>query len=158
MARKPYPLFTIGYEGTTLDNFVRTLVAHNVKVLIDVRAVPLSRKPGFSKNKLAGRLAQDDITYIGLKGLGTPPDGRAAARKGQKSELERIFGAHLRTMEAVRDLQEAVKIAQSNRACLLCYEHSPRCCHRLLVAEAMGEVYPQEIIHLNPTDLSLDMP
>lgn len=143
------PIYTIGYEGSTVDALTKTLLANGVKTLIDVRAVPISRKPGFSKNKLAARLAQDGISYIGLKGLGTPAEGRAAARKGKKSELERIFGEHLHTPDAVRDLAEANKIAQGSESCLLCFEHSPDCCHRLIVAEAMAQSTHQKIIHLD---------
>ena len=142
-------IFTIGYEGATVDALVKTLVAGGVRTLIDVRAVPLSRKPGFSKNKLAARLAESGIIYAGLKGLGTPAEGRAAARRGQKSELVRIFSAHLQSEEAVRDLAEAVRIARETPACLLCFEHSPTCCHRLLVAEAMAEKTGQNIVHLD---------
>lgn len=143
-----YPLFTIGYEGTTVNALIDILKAHDVRTLIDVRAVPLSRKPGFSKNKLAGHLAEASIGYISLRGLGTPAAGRAAARKKQKAELDRIFSAHLQTHEAVRDLHEAQKIVQSGRSCLLCFEHSPSCCHRLLVAEALAANTQQKIIHL----------
>lgn len=144
------PIFTIGYEGSTVEALIRTLEAHNVQTLLDVRAVPLSRKPGFSKNKLASRLAEHGINYVGLKGLGTPPDGRAAARKGQKSELVRIYLKHLKTPDAKADLQEGIRVVTGVPACLLCFEHSPNCCHRLLIAEAMSKTTHQEIVHLDP--------
>lgn len=144
------PIFTIGYQDCTIDTVIKTLRANGVRTLLDVRAVPLSRKPGFSKNKLAGFLAEQGISYVGLKGLGTPADGRLAARKGQKAELDRIFGNHMSTEDAQRDLMEANRVAQDVPACLLCFEHSPNCCHRLLVAEAMAKTTKQEIIHLDP--------
>lgn len=143
------PIFTIGYEGATVEALIKALAAHDIKTLIDVRAVPLSRKPGFSKNKLAARLAEVEIKYVGLKGLGTPAEGRAAARKGQKGELERIFTQHLRKPEAVRDMADACDLAQRNKVCLLCFEHSPTCCHRRIVAEVMSTTTKQEIIHLD---------
>ena len=145
------PVFTMGYEGTTIDSFTKVLVKNKIKTLLDVRAVPLSRKPGFSKNKLASFLAQEGISYVGLKGLGTPAEGRAAARQGQKSELERIFGEHLHSDDAVRDLKEAIRISNEVPACLLCFEHSPHCCHRRLVAEAIRKTTHQEIVHLDAT-------
>jgi len=145
------PIFTIGYEGTTVESLTKVLVENKIKTLLDVRAVPLSRKPGFSKNKLASFLALEGISYVGLKGLGTPAEGRAAARKGHKSELERVFGDHLHSAAAVRDLKEAVRISNDVPACLLCFEHSPHCCHRLLVAEAMRNTTHQEIVHLDAT-------
>ena len=143
-------LFTIGYEGVTIDDVVNTLRRAHVTVLLDVRAVPLSRKPGFSKNKLAGKLQEHGIQYVGLKGLGTPPEGREAARKGRVRELENIFGTHLETEIAQRDLLEAVKISSDAASCLLCFEHSPACCHRRLVAERMIGQTGQTVEHLNP--------
>lgn len=143
-------LYTIGYEGTNVDDFTQALVASGVKVLIDVRAVPLSRRPGFSKNKLAARLAQDDIRYIGLKGLGTPAEGRAAARKNNAGLMESIFTDHLESDDAKRDMAEAIRIAVEAPSCLLCFEHDIRCCHRRIVADRMVEQTGQEIVHLNP--------
>lgn len=142
-------IFTIGYEGATVEALIKTLVSNGVKTLIDVRAVPLSRKPGFSKNKLAARLAEAGIIYVGLKGLGTPAEGRAAARKGKTTELRRIFTAHLQSPEAIRDIAEAKHLAQGGGSCLLCFEHSPVCCHRLIVAEAISASTNQKIVHLD---------
>lgn len=149
MAR-PKHLYTSGYEGITADALVARLQAEKIRVLVDVRAVPLSRKAGFSKNILAATLAEAGIRYVGLRGLGTPPDGRAAARKGDKAALRRIFTAHLKTENAVRDMAEAVRVAQEARACLLCFEHDPDCCHRRMVAERMAERTGQRIVHLPP--------
>lgn len=149
MAKTP-TLFTIGYEGVTADALVATLKAAGVEVLIDVRAVPLSRKAGLSKNKLAAKLAEKEIKYIGLKNLGTPSEGRDAARKGKTAEMRRIFEAHLETQAAKDEMEDAIKIASANPSCLLCFEHEPKCCHRLIVAERMAERTGQEIEHLNP--------
>lgn len=143
-------IYTIGYEGAPLEAFLTRLKAAGIKVLIDVRAVPLSRKPGFSKNKLAGALATEDIAYIGLKGLGTPAEGREAARKGNIAKMRALFEQHLQTEEAVRDMAEAVKIAALRPCCLLCFEHRPEDCHRLCVAEHIAAQTGQAVEHLNP--------
>ena len=149
MARKPKKINTIGYEGLTVDAIMERLKEAGIDTLLDVRAVPLSRKPGFSKNRLSMHLQENGIEYVGLKGLGTPAEGRAAARKGQLSSLRRIFEKHMKTEEAVRDLAHAVKVSTSRKACLLCFEHAPSCCHRSIVAEKMKEKTGQEIEHLS---------
>src|SRR4028119_55833 len=77
-------IFTIGYEGATQAELVAALRAAGVERVIDVRAVPLSRKPGFSKNVLAAGLAEAGIGYVHLKALGTPPEGRGGARPGRR--------------------------------------------------------------------------
>jgi uncharacterized protein (DUF488 family) len=143
-------IYTIGYEGVTADAFVSALKKAGIRTLLDIRAVPLSRKPGFSKNKLRDRLAADGIGYVGLKGLGTPAEGRAAARKGLVRTLRRIFGEHMRTDDAQADLATAMDVASRQRACLLCFEHDERCCHRLIVAEIMAGKAGFEIVHLDP--------
>jgi uncharacterized protein (DUF488 family) len=142
-------LYTIGYEDATLENFVSALKAAGIAALIDVRAIPLSRKPGFSKNRLAARLAEEDIKYLSLRGLGTPAEGRAAARKGRIAEMRAIFKTHLKSMEAVADLAEAVRTARVAPSCLLCYERNALLCHRALVADKIAARTRQKIVHLD---------
>lgn len=116
---------------------VRALLDAGVAHLIDVRAVPLSRKPGFSKRQLAASLDQAGIRYTGLRGLGTPRAGRDAARRGDVGALEHIFAEYMLTDPAQADLAHAVAIARTAPSCLLCFEADPACCHRRLVAQAM---------------------
>lgn len=139
------PLFTIGYEGTTIACVIEALLAAGVRHLIDVRAVPLSRKPGFSKRQLAAGLDEAGLRYTNLRGLGTPKAGRMAARRGDTPTMQRIFRAQMQTPEAEADLAHAIAIAREAPACLLCFERDALCCHRLLVAEAMR---PDSIVHL----------
>lgn len=143
---------TIGYEGTTMPAFLEALRDAGVTLLVDVRAVASSRRPGFSKTRLAANLEEAGIGYVHLRGLGTPADGRAAARCGRHDEMRRIFAAHLKTDAARDDLERLVDLAQgSARLCLLCFEADPRHCHRSLVAEALAERVPIEVRHLSPS-------
>lgn len=127
-------LFTIGYEGSIVDNVVAALREAGVTHLVDVRAVPQSRKPGFSKRLLGGTLAAAGIRYTHLRGLGTPKAGRDAARHGDIAGLHRIYAAHMQTLEAASDLERAAAIVAEGGACLLCFERDPACCHRSIVA------------------------
>src|SRR3954454_21176371 len=99
MARKA-KLFTIGYEQTPPKAVLDELEHAGVKLLVDVRAVAASRRPGFSKNQLAAGLDERGIAYLHLRGLGTPKDGRLAARSGDFGLLQRIFAKHLKTPQA----------------------------------------------------------
>ena len=133
-------LATIGYEGASLQSFLRALQDAGVELLVDIRAVASSRRPGFSKNALAANLRQAGIDYLQLRGLGTPADGRAAVRAGRIAEMERIYAEHLRTDEAQEQLAALVEIVRGGRrACLLCYEADASHCHRRLVAAAVAE-------------------
>jgi uncharacterized protein (DUF488 family) len=154
MFMKP-AIYTIGYEGVTAEAFIAALKEAGVEALLDIRAVPLSRKPGFSKNKLAERAGAAGIRYVPMKGLGTPTEGRAAARKGNAGELRRIYEEHLLTQEAVDDMNRALELVQNTKCCLLCFEHAPGCCHRLIVAERLAEATGQLVEHLDPVAASL---
>ncbi|HYJ29911.1 MAG TPA: DUF488 domain-containing protein [Allosphingosinicella sp.] len=133
-------IFTIGYEGATQVELVAALSAAGVERVIDVRAVPLSRKPGFSKNALAAGLAEAGIGYVHLKALGTPPEGREAARKGRQDVLERVYAAQLETPEAALQAAQMVELAAERPSALLCFERDPAACHRTMLRESvMGE-------------------
>jgi uncharacterized protein (DUF488 family) len=128
MARRR--IFTIGYEGATQPELVAALHKAGVERVIDVRAVPLSRKPGFSKNILAAGLEEAGIDYVHLKALGTPAEGREAARKGRFEEMERIYAEQLDTSEAAAQSAQMIALAEEKPSALLCFERDPAHCHR----------------------------
>src|SRR5215207_7236390 len=99
------PVATIGYEGTTMDAFLDALRGGGVELLVDVRAVASSRRPGFSKTKLAENVGTLGIDYLHLRALGTPADGRAAARSGRHAEMQAIFREHIETSAAQDELE-----------------------------------------------------
>jgi uncharacterized protein (DUF488 family) len=144
-------LATIGYEAATLPQVIDTLKRAGVEVLIDVRAVAASRRPGFSKTMLAASLAEAGVDYLHLRQLGTPKAGREAARAGRTGEMHAIYEAHLAEPAAQLELARAVEVAADRRAALLCLEADHRKCHRLIVAERMAELAPFEIEHLAPS-------
>jgi uncharacterized protein (DUF488 family) len=134
------PLFTIGYENARSPAVLEELSAADVDVLVDVRAVAASRRPGFSKRQLAASLDENGIGYLHLRGLGTPTEGRAAARKGRMEELFDIYERHLGSPQAREELDELTALVRAGkRICLLCYERDANCCHRRRLAELMCE-------------------
>ena len=141
-------LSTIGYEGKTLEEFLGELEAAGVKRLIDVRAVAASRRPGFSKNALAGALRERAIDYVHLRALGTPAAGREAARKGRIEEMHRIFEEQLETTEAGLALEQANSAAAERHSALLCFEKDAACCHRAIVAERLTALGGYRVSHL----------
>lgn len=144
-------LATIGYEGTTVERFLDALREEGVALLVDVRALASSRRPGFAKTRLSDNLHGAGIEYLHLRGLGTPADGRAAARAGRHAEMHAIFAGHLATPAAQAELATLAELVQSRgRVCLLCFEADPAHCHRTLVAEALGRLLPLEVVHLRP--------
>ena len=145
---RPKAICTIGYEGGTVAGFIRALKDADVELVLDIRAAPVSRKKGFSKNQLAAHLADAGIGYRQLRGLGTPKRGREAARGGDIESFERIFREHMEEPEALLDLCEAIALAESQPVCLLCLERDPEHCHRMIVANRMAGETGQELRHL----------
>jgi uncharacterized protein (DUF488 family) len=141
-------IYTIGYEGASVPDFIAALRRAGIALVLDIRAAPVSRKKGFSKTPLAQHLADAGIGYRHLRGLGTPKRGREAAHSGDLHTFERIFRAHLEEPEALLDLGEALELAQAQAICLLCLERDPEHCHRLIVAERMTKETGQEVRHL----------
>lgn len=141
-------IFTIGYEQTTMGDFLAALRAAGVEQVIDVRALPLSRRPGFSKNILAASLAEAGIGYVHLKALGTPKRGRDAAKKGDRVTLEEVYAGQLALPEAQAEAARMRALAGEKPSALLCYERDPSHCHRslLLAAEGAG----MDVIDLLP--------
>ena len=139
-------LFTIGYEGATVGEFLAALQGAAVARVIDVRALPNSRRPGFSKTPLRNALAEAGIEYVHLRALGTPADGRAAARAGRHEDLERIYAGQLELPEAIAEGARMVGLAEEMPSALLCYEREPAGCHRSLLLSAL--VPDAEVVHL----------
>ncbi len=144
-------LATIGYEEGTVDSFLQALTEAGIDLLVDVRAAARSRKPGFAKSRLAAHLQSVGIEYLHLRGLGTPEEGRKAARAGDHETMKGIYAVHLRTPEAQADLAKLLELVQSGRqVCILCLEGNPEHCHRSLVAAAVAARIPACIVHLHP--------
>jgi uncharacterized protein (DUF488 family) len=141
-------LYTIGYEGGAVSDFIATLREADIKLLVDVRAVALSRKPGFSKTALSERLGEGGIGYLHLKGLGDPKPGRTAAREGRLKDFREIYHKHLIGDVAQADLLKGIEAASRGGACLMCFERDHWHCHRLIVAQAMAHQNHFEIVHL----------
>lgn len=141
-------LFTIGYEATTLDRVLDALVQAGVSDLVDIRAIPQSRKPGFSKCLLSASAEARGLRYTHLRGLGTPKPGREAARRGDDAALAAIFGEHMRSDQAQADLAHARVIASQTTACLMCFERDHTHCHRTIVARLVCEATGQGIRNL----------
>src|SRR5438067_3555642 len=146
------PLYTIGYEKTRLADFVATLNEAGVATLIDVRDRPISRRPGFSKRQLAATLEEGGIRYVGLRALGTPPEGREAGRRRDWDRFWHIVEDRLASAEAELAFAEAAEVARASPSCLLCYEADWQHCHRRRVAEILAARHGFAVKHLSALD------
>ncbi len=129
-------LYTIGYQGAELAEFIQTLKQAGVEYLVDVRENANSRKRGFSKSALGEALRGEGIQYIHLRGLGTPPEMRKAYRA--TPDMLRFAQEYKRfLLTRNEDLQELSGLIAQSRCCLMCFEADPAECHRSLIAQEL---------------------
>lgn len=131
-------IYTIGYEGASIQSLVRTLEILGVEALADVRELPLSRKKGFSKNGLSHLLEQHSISYFHFRNLGDPKPGRVAAREKNYELFEKIYLDHLATPPAQQALEDLLRVADSKITCMLCFERCASVCHRSYIADQIA--------------------
>ena len=144
-------LFTIGYEQAKPQAVLDELKQAKIDLLVDTRAVAASRRPGFSKRQLAASLDENNIGYLHLQKLGTPAEGRVAARAGDRKTLWRIYDKHIRKAEPQAELGELVGLIKSGkRVALLCYCRDPKTCHRSRVVKNVQERIKVKVEDLIP--------
>jgi uncharacterized protein (DUF488 family) len=140
-------LYTFGYEGISIDAFISRLKKAKVSVVLDVRELPLSRKPGFSKNAFAAALSAAGIEYAHLSVFGCPKPIRDRYRaNGKWSEYVKSFSSHLSKKTAA--LTELANFVGKTNACLVCFEADFNLCHRSMVARAAARAGNFGIVHL----------
>lgn len=140
-------IFSIGYEGTTIDQFIDELLAQDIERIIDVRSVPISRKRGFSKKLFSSYLEQAGIGYSHLPALGCPKDIRDAYKQDKDWSAYTIkFCRYLKTQESV--LENLYFLSTEERCALLCFEANFRECHRSLVTRQITKDYGLPAKHL----------
>lgn len=140
-------IHTIGYQQRVGLDLARALVAARVEFLVDVRAVPMSRRPDFRRTRLTETLSDAGIRYVGMPGLGTPKFLRDKLAKD--GNYEAFFASFREHLESVQNhLESLARLADRKRVALMCYERDPNECHRSAVAEHIGDVISSGVIHL----------
>lgn len=145
-------VFTIGYEGLSLDQFISLLKKHDIETIIDVRELPLSRKHGFSKNALANTLNLSGCEYVHIASLGCPKPVRNRYREdGDWDRYTEGFMKHLTTQDDAIQVVSGMVI--SSNCALLCYEADYNFCHRSMVAKAIQEYCNVGIRHIQSNSI-----
>ena len=141
-------LFTLGYEGLRLEDWLARLRAHAVAAVCDVRRNPVSRKPGFSRRKLEDALQQAGIAYVPFPELGIAAAERAAAKT--RDERQALFGRYRRGL--ARHAGELERLAQAaeehRRVALACFEARPEDCHRHCLSDRLAGENGWTVRHL----------
>lgn len=131
-------LFTIGYEGHSLEDYMNVLIRAGITVLCDVRRNPLSRKYGFSKGVLSSTCQSLSIRYEHLPKLGIASDRRKELNS--KNDYKELFNAYKHnTLPLQGESLEIIRswVQDGERVALTCFEHEAEMCHRHCVSEAL---------------------
>ena len=146
MAARAGRLSTIGYQGKTISTFLREVADAGADVLVDVRRLPVSRKPGFSKRRLNGALRDLDIDYRHYPDLGMP---RELLKYRNRRDNSPILAAYDAQIERRSDLiDEVAALARHHHVGLLCFEVDPAQCHRGILANHIGARLGLDVEHL----------
>ena len=134
-------LFTIGYEGKSVEAFTNELITNGIKLLCDVRKNPLSRKYGFSKNKLEHITGTVGIKYVHLPGLGIESDKRNSLESGE--DYQALFDDYSKTLPDLDPYLEFVYslLCSNIRIALMCFEKDVAMCHRHVIRDYLATTH-----------------
>jgi len=142
-------MFTIGYEGRGIHDFLGQLKERRVEILLDIRDNPISRNRDFCKSRLELVLAREGIRYEHMKGLGTPKPIRDQFKmSGNKERFVRSFDKFLATRGD--DLNSLYAEVITSVCCVMCVERDPEWCHRSLVGERIRTLngHDVSVVHI----------
>ncbi|MEO6387055.1 MAG: DUF488 domain-containing protein [Croceibacterium sp.] len=143
---------TIGYERASLADFIATLQLSSIEILVDIRDRAQSRRPGFSKSALAAALEDAGISYVHMRELGDPKEGREAARRGDYDQFRAIFAGVMASEIAIEALAKLEELASANEICLMCFERDQATCHRKIVADRLEQRLGIKARHLGVSE------
>lgn|SRR3990167_4188123 len=150
-------IYTIGYEGLDIDAFMSLLAENDIETIVDVREMPLSRKPGFSKKALENLLNLSGREYVHLVDLGCPKLIRDRYR--DDGNWKRYTEGFLKYLETQQDaIAELALLASTSNCALLCYEADYNFCHRSMVANAVMKVSNMRVEHVQATNAKTNRP
>jgi hypothetical protein len=134
-------LFTIGYEGKSIEAFINVLIQNDIRLLCDVRKNPLSRKFGFSKSKLKHITGTVGIKYLHIPELGIESDKRSSLETAE--DYKSLFSDYAKTLPNLTPMVEQVYsiLHSDERIALMCYEKEPKMCHRHVIRDYIADIY-----------------
>lgn len=132
-------ILSIGHSTRTIEDFIRLLKAHRVKLLVDIRTLPGSKhNPQFNKESLEDSLKTAGIGYVHMAGLGglrhTTKD---SPNRGWRNSSFRGYADYMQTAAFEENLEKLIQLAQNGGVVIMCAEAVPWRCHRSLIADAL---------------------
>lgn len=144
-------LFTIGYEGISLEEYLVRLLKNDVKILVDVRNNPLSMKYGFSKSQLKKYCESLGIQYLHFPQVGIQAEQRQELNS--QTDYDKLFAEYRKNnLTKTTDTQTEIfnLLKEHKRIALTCFEANICQCHRKHLAEAIEQLpeFEYEVNHI----------
>jgi len=146
-------LYTIGYQGITIDTFFTLCRKYNIQQVIDVRSNPFSRKFGFSKKVLANLCKQQNISYYHIPELGIPADKRKNLNSSE--DYQKLFEYYEKEIlsHQISTIKKVLNLILEKPSVLLCMESNPSLCHRTRLAKKLSRYLNLDIYHINQNEV-----
>jgi uncharacterized protein (DUF488 family) len=141
-------MYTIGYEGKSIETFMNILIQNDVRLLCDVRKNPLSRKFGFSKGKLKHIAETIGIKYTHIPDLGIESGKRKSLDTAE--EYQCLFKEYSKTLPNLKPHLDYLYtlLCSNDRVALMCYEAEPEMCHRHVIRDYLSSTYELRSVDL----------
>lgn len=144
-------LFTIGHSTRKLEELIATLQAHSIRMLVDIRAFPMSRRlPHFNRASLERSLAEAGIQYVWMKELGGRRKKSLAdsPNVALRNDSFRNYADYMLTPEFEPAMTELIKLGEDSRTAFMCAERVYFHCHRMLVSDWLV-AHGHEVLHID---------
>lgn len=142
-------IFTIGYEGNSIDDYLRRLIKSDIDIVVDVRSNPQSMKFDFNKKALSGFLSKIKVEYVGIPELGIPSDMRVELSDYDSyQKLFAIYDSEILPLQTASVAQIGTMIDAGKRVALTCFEKNHMMCHRYRIAQKISREHGYNIINL----------
>ena len=141
-------MFTIGYEGITIEAYLNKLIQNDIRLLCDVRNNPLSRKYGFSKTTLSNILQELNIEYVHIPELGIVSEKRKDLK--EQTDYKALFDEYNKALPEKKMYVDQVfdLLCDQKRIALTCFEKDPNLCHRHILSQFMKDNYAVKVVNL----------
>jgi uncharacterized protein (DUF488 family) len=145
---KSTTLFTIGYEGITIEAYINKLIQNDIRLLCDVRNNPVSRKFGFSKTTLSSILQELGIFYVHIPELGIVSEKRKNLK--EQTDYKALFDDYNKALPEKKMYVDQLfaLLCDQKRIALTCFEKDPNLCHRRILSQFMKDSFAVKVVNL----------
>lgn len=146
--RESQTLFTIGYEGITIEAYINKLIQNDIRLICDVRNNPISRKFGFSKTLLSNVLQEINIEYVHMPELGIVSEKRKELN--DSADYKTLFTEYKKTLPKKKVYIKKIfdLLCDKKRVALTCFEKDPNFCHRHILGQFIKDNYAVRVVNI----------